>query len=82
MNKDDNRPEGGPETSDLEAMRDALRLYGHDIRAAVSDIIGGLRLMDMDRLPPDAQIQIEVVLKAGNLDVPYAHFHRYCQMSR
>lgn len=65
MNKDDNRPEGGPETSDLEAMRDALRLYGHDIRAAVSDIIGGLRLMDMDRLPPDAQIQIERVRVAG-----------------
>ena len=46
-------------------MRDALRLYGHDIRAAVSDIIGGLRLMDVDRLPPDAQTQIERVRIAG-----------------
>ena len=54
-----------PEPRDLDAMRDALRLYGHDIRAAVSDIIGGLRLMDMDRLPPDAQTQIERVRVAG-----------------
>ncbi|WP_420395254.1 ATP-binding protein [Nioella sp.] len=65
MNKDGDRPGNGPETSDLESMRDALRLYGHDIRAAVSDIIGGLRLMDVDRLPPDAQTQIERVRVAG-----------------
>ena len=65
MNKDADRPGSGPDTSDLEAMRDALRLYGHDIRAAVSDIIGGLRLMDVDRLPPDAQTQIERVRVAG-----------------
>lgn len=65
MTQDGNGPEIGPVTSDLEAMRDALRLYGHDIRAAVSDIIGGLRLMDVDRLPPDAQTHIERVRVAG-----------------
>ncbi|WP_164744759.1 ATP-binding protein [Nioella ostreopsis] len=65
MTQDGNGPVIGPGTSDLEAMRDALRLYGHDIRAAVSDIIGGLRLMDVDRLPPDAQTHIERVRVAG-----------------
>jgi CheY-like chemotaxis protein/anti-sigma regulatory factor (Ser/Thr protein kinase) len=65
MTQDGKGPEIGPGTSDLEAMRDALRLYGHDIRAAVSDIIGGLRLMDVDRLPPDAQTHIERVRVAG-----------------
>lgn len=65
MTQDGNGPEIGPGMSDLEAMRDALRLYGHDIRAAVSDIIGGLRLMDVDRLPPDAQTHIERVRVAG-----------------
>lgn len=65
MTQDGNGPVIGPVTSDLEAMRDALRLYGHDIRAAVSDIIGGLRLMDVDRLPPDAQTHIERVRVAG-----------------
>lgn len=65
MNKDGNSPGSGPGERDLEAMRDALRLYGHDIRAAVSDIIGGLRLMNVDRLPPDAQTQIERVRVAG-----------------
>lgn len=65
MNTDGKGPVIGLGTSDLEAMRDALRLYGHDIRAAVSDIIGGLRLMDVDRLPPDAQTHIERVRVAG-----------------
>lgn len=65
MTQDGNGPVIGPGMSDLEAMRDALRLYGHDIRAAVSDIIGGLRLMDVDRLPPDAQTHIERVRVAG-----------------
>lgn len=65
MTQDNHSSAIGPATSDLEAMRDALRLYGHDIRAAVSDIIGGLRLMDVDRLPPDAQTQIERVRIAG-----------------
>lgn len=41
-----------PDPRDVDALRDALSHYGHDIRAAVSDIIGGLRLMQIDRLPP------------------------------
>lgn len=49
----------------IDAVRDALRLYGHDIRAAMSDVIGGLRLIDSDRLTPQVQGQIERVLAAG-----------------
>jgi len=51
--------------TEIAAVRAALRLYGHDIRAAMSDVIGGLRLMDLDRLPPDMQTQIERVRVAA-----------------
>lgn len=65
MTQDQGQPGKNTATSEVEDVRDALRLYGHDIRAAVSDVIGGLRLMDMDRLPPEAQTQIERVRIAG-----------------
>lgn len=65
MTQDGQNRGPGTATGDMDAVRDALRLYGHDIRAAVSDIVGGLRLMDLDRLPPDAQTQIERVRIAG-----------------
>ncbi len=47
------------------AMQASLRLYNHDIRAAVSDVIGGLRLIDRERLAPDMQEQLERVQIAG-----------------
>lgn len=67
MTQDGSQPGGKATTatSEVDAVRDALRLYGHDIRAAVSDVIGGLRLMDMDRLPAETQTQIERVRIAG-----------------
>jgi len=47
------------------AMQASLRLYNHDIRAAVSDVIGGLRLIDRSGLHPDMQEQLERVQIAG-----------------
>ncbi len=51
--------------AEIDAVRDALRLYGHDIRAAVSDVIGGLRLIDPSRVPADVQTQLDRVRVAG-----------------
>lgn len=61
---DENCDSGEP-VAEIEAVRAALWLYGHDIRAAMSDVIGGLRLLDTDSLPPDTQTQIERVRVAG-----------------
>ena len=46
---------------------DPLSLLGHDIRAAVSDVIGGLRLIDGAALPPKARAQVERVHAASEL---------------
>ena len=40
-------------------------LLGHDLRAAVSDIIGGLRLIDHQALDPATRVQLERVRAAG-----------------
>ncbi len=45
---------------------DTLRLFSHDIRAAMSDVIGGLRLVDLTRLDPDTRMQLERVAAAGD----------------
>ena len=42
-------------------VSDTLQLFSHDIRSAMSDVIGGLRLVDPDRLDPEARLQIERV---------------------
>lgn len=42
-----------------------LALLNHDLRAAISDVIGGLRLVDHAALVPDARIQLERVRTAG-----------------
>ncbi len=47
-----------PSFSVDQQIVDGLRLLGHDMRAAVSDVIGGLRLIDADRLDPDMQTQM------------------------
>jgi len=49
----------------IRAVRAAIKLYSHDIRAAVSDVIGGLRLIDRARLDSDTQDQVERVQIAG-----------------
>lgn len=59
---DDGQPGQGPSAATMQA---SLRLYNHDIRAAVSDVIGGLRLIDRGGLSPDMQEQLERVQIAG-----------------
>lgn len=61
----DGQAEAAEAAGEIDAVRDALRLYGHDIRAAVSDVIGGLRLVAFERLPPDIQTQLDRVRVAG-----------------
>ena len=46
-------------------VSDTLQLFSHDIRSAMSDVIGGLRLVDPDRLDPEARLQIERVRAAA-----------------
>lgn len=62
-----------PDTSDPRAPdglapagAQSLHLFSHDIRSAISDVIGGLRLVDRDRLPPEAQVQIDRVQAAAD----------------
>lgn len=43
-----------------------MALLGHDLRAAVSDILGGLRLIDTGRLEPDLQLQMGRVRSAAD----------------
>lgn len=42
-----------------------LALFGHDIRAAMSDIVGGLRLIDLDAVEPATRLQLERVRAAS-----------------
>ncbi len=44
----------------------SLQLFSHDIRAAMSDVIGGLRLIDRARLTREAQLQIDRVQAAAD----------------
>ncbi|WP_210405388.1 ATP-binding protein [Rhodophyticola sp. CCM32] len=56
-------PVGASMQSDL--ISETLRLFNHDIRAAMSDVIGGLRLVDMDHLDAETRAQLERVCAAG-----------------
>ncbi len=44
-----------------------LTLLSHDIRSAVSDVIGGLRLVDLDALDPTTRLQLERVRTASEV---------------
>jgi len=57
-----------PQT-EFELRSDHVRvsLLGHDLRAAVSDVIGGLRLVDLDTMEPDTRLQLERVRAAGEV---------------
>lgn len=44
-----------------------MALLGHDLRAAVSDVIGGLRLIDQSQLDGHTRLQLERVRTAGEL---------------
>jgi CheY-like chemotaxis protein/HPt (histidine-containing phosphotransfer) domain-containing protein len=45
----------------------ARALLGHDIRAALSDVLGGLRLIDLDRVDADTRAQLERMRAAGEM---------------
>jgi two-component system aerobic respiration control sensor histidine kinase ArcB len=54
----------GPDAS--ERFMEILQRFGHDLRSAVSDVVGGLRLVDFDRLDPETRLQLERVGAAGD----------------
>lgn len=69
MTKLDAPPEGTLDASSLSDAGDdprSLRHLTHDIRAAMSDVIGGLRLVDPARLDPQTQTQIDRVRAAAD----------------
>jgi two-component system aerobic respiration control sensor histidine kinase ArcB len=53
-------------TEETARFAEALQRFGHDMRAAVSDVVGGLRLVDLDRLDPETRTQLERVAAAGD----------------
>ena len=55
---------GSPED---QAQLARLRLIGHDLRAALCDILGGLRLVSHDRLDDPTRLQLERVRASGEL---------------
>lgn len=55
--------DSGPDGEEL----DPRQLLAHDIRSAVSDVIGGVRLMDREGLSPDARSQLDRVRSAAEL---------------
>jgi CheY-like chemotaxis protein/anti-sigma regulatory factor (Ser/Thr protein kinase)/HPt (histidine-containing phosphotransfer) domain-containing protein len=62
------RHEPGPEPDWWEDGEDAARaLLGHDIRAALSDVLGGLRLIDLDRVDSETRAQLERMRAAGEM---------------
>jgi CheY-like chemotaxis protein len=58
---------GPPDPGAEPLLSDAVRvsLLGHDLRAAVSDIIGGMRLIDQSGLDEPTRVQLERVRAAG-----------------
>jgi CheY-like chemotaxis protein len=59
--KDDR--EGRP--TDAGSISDVLSLYDHDIRAAVSDLLGAMRLVDSSRLDAETRLQVDRMRSAG-----------------
>ncbi len=51
---------------DTSQFVETLQRFGHDMRSAVSDVVGGLRLVEFDRLDPETRTQIERVAAAGD----------------
>ncbi|HQU68215.1 MAG TPA: response regulator [Albidovulum sp.] len=55
-----------PSTKDAKPVdAGGMTLLGHDLRAAVSDIIGGLRLIDQEGTDPATRLQLERVRTAS-----------------
>lgn len=64
------RASASPEPSDTTtelALAERISLLNHDIRAAMSDVIGGLRLVESDQLPPETRTQLDRVRSSGEV---------------
>jgi len=57
--------EADPDRAASEAAEARASLLAHDLRAAVSDVIGGIRLIDQSTLSPEARVQLERIRAAG-----------------
>lgn len=64
MRNDRSKSEYQPDR-DFDAGR--MTLLGHDLRAAVADIIGGLRLIDQVRVDEPTRLQLERVRASGEI---------------
>ena len=64
MATDDGLASAVPQTS-VDAGK--MTLLGHDLRASVSDVIGGLRLIDQERLNDATRLQLERVRASGEI---------------
>lgn len=58
---------GGKPVAPSGDTSDRLTLLGHDLRAAVSDIIGGLRLINQNDLDDATRLQLERVRTSGEI---------------
>jgi CheY-like chemotaxis protein/anti-sigma regulatory factor (Ser/Thr protein kinase) len=58
-----------PVTTDAAPRVSPVRmtLLGHDLRAAVSDIVGGLRLIEQNGLDPETRLQLERIRSASEV---------------
>ncbi len=65
MTQKDTIPSVDQVAEDDEQAR--MSLLSHDIRSAVSDVIGGLRLVDLESLDIETRLQLERVRTAGEL---------------
>jgi two-component system, OmpR family, aerobic respiration control sensor histidine kinase ArcB len=61
------RPANNPQPGPGSADQAGLSLLGHDLRAAVSDVIGGLRLIDDGRLDRATKLQLGRVRAASEV---------------
>jgi CheY-like chemotaxis protein/two-component sensor histidine kinase len=59
-------PQDAPQDARGNAVAETLQLFSHDIRAAMSDVVGGLRLIDLERLDPETRMQFDRVRAAGD----------------
>lgn len=50
---------------DVNGQAERAAMLSHDIRAAVSDVIGGLRLIDTEAMSEDVRLQLERVRSSG-----------------
>ncbi len=58
--------ERGSSQPQISSATETLQLFSHDIRSAMSDVVGGLRLIDLDDLAPETRMQFDRVRAAGD----------------